>query len=223
MLAVSLDGRLAPPQGGAAQLGGPGDRRVLEEALVWADACLIGAGTLRAHRCTALIRDQELLEQRLSAGRPAQPAAVVVSGQNRFPLEWPFFQQPLQRWLLSPDSSAAGFDGWVGMAEGWPLTLRRLAQHGFASIVLLGGARLAASLLAEDCVDEVQLTVTPRLLGGMHSWIPQDGVVIPPALHQPDAWVRTAVRSIGDDEVLIRFERTQWQRHEVLLNFVQRT
>ena len=37
VLAVSLDGRLAPPQGGAAQLGGPGDRRVLEEALAWAD------------------------------------------------------------------------------------------------------------------------------------------------------------------------------------------
>ncbi|MFO0103658.1 MAG: riboflavin biosynthesis protein RibD, partial [Cyanobium sp.] len=27
VLAVSLDGRLAPPEGGAAQLGGKGDRR----------------------------------------------------------------------------------------------------------------------------------------------------------------------------------------------------
>ena len=49
VLAVSLDGRLAPPGGGAAQLGGAGDRRVLEQALTWADACLLGAGTLRAH------------------------------------------------------------------------------------------------------------------------------------------------------------------------------
>ena len=45
VLAVSLDGRLAPPEGGAAQLGGRGDRRVLEEALAWADGCLVaGAG-----------------------------------------------------------------------------------------------------------------------------------------------------------------------------------
>ena len=49
VLAVSLDGRLAPPSGGAAQLGGSGDRRVLEEALAWSDAALLGAGTLRAH------------------------------------------------------------------------------------------------------------------------------------------------------------------------------
>ncbi|MFM8674853.1 MAG: riboflavin biosynthesis protein RibD, partial [Vulcanococcus sp.] len=41
VLAVSLDGRLAPPAGGAAQLGGRGDRRALEEALAWADGCLI--------------------------------------------------------------------------------------------------------------------------------------------------------------------------------------
>ena len=222
MLAVSLDGRLAPPEGGAAQLGGSGDRRLLEESLAWADACLIGSGTLRAHRCTALIRDQDLLERRLSAHRPAQPAAVVVSRGFAFPIEWLFFQQPLERWLLSPEPSSAGFDGWVCLGEGWSLTLSRLAQQGFSSIVLLGGARLAASLLAEDCVDEIQLTVTPRLLGGMHSWIPEDGVVIPPALHQPDAWARTAVRSIGDNEVLIHFERTAWRRHELHLNFSEK-
>ena len=55
VLAVSLDGRLAPAQGGAAQLGGPGDRRVLEEVLAWADGCLIGARTLRVHGTTCLI------------------------------------------------------------------------------------------------------------------------------------------------------------------------
>ena len=62
VLAISLDGRLAPPEGGAAQLGGKGDRAVLEQALAWADACLVGAGTLRARHCTCLIRVPELLE-----------------------------------------------------------------------------------------------------------------------------------------------------------------
>jgi formamidopyrimidine-DNA glycosylase len=41
VLAVSLDGRLAPADGGAAQLGGAGDRQVLEEAI---------ARNLRAHQ-----------------------------------------------------------------------------------------------------------------------------------------------------------------------------
>jgi 5-amino-6-(5-phosphoribosylamino)uracil reductase len=64
VLAVSLDGRLAPPDGGAAQIGGRGDRQVLEEALAWADACLIGGRTLRLHGSTCLIHAAPLLEQR---------------------------------------------------------------------------------------------------------------------------------------------------------------
>ena len=79
VLAISLDGRLAPAEGGAAQLGGEGDRVALDQALAWADACLIGAGTLRAHQCTCLIRNRTLVNQRLAAGRPAHPAAVIVS------------------------------------------------------------------------------------------------------------------------------------------------
>ena len=113
VLAVSLDGRLAPPGGGAAQLGSSGDRRALEEALTWADACLIGAGTLRAHRCTCLIRDADLLETRRVAKRPDQPDAVVVSRQNNFPGHWLFFQQPLRRVLLGPQPAETGFDAWV--------------------------------------------------------------------------------------------------------------
>ena len=103
VLAVSLDGRLAPPLGGAAQLGGAGDRRVLEQALAWSDAVLIGAGTLRAHRCTCLIHDPQLLAQRKQDGRPLQPTALVVSRRPDFCLEWPFFQQEIERHLLTPD------------------------------------------------------------------------------------------------------------------------
>ena len=77
MLAVSLDGRLAPAEGGASQIGGEGDRAVLEQALAWADACLIGAGTLRAHQCTCLIRNADLIDQRLREGRGEQPLSLI--------------------------------------------------------------------------------------------------------------------------------------------------
>ena len=107
VLAISLDGRLGPAIGGPAQLGGVGDRRVLEEAMAWADGVLLGAGTGRAHRSTCLIRDQDLLNQRKSAGHSAQPTAVVVSRQQWYAAELPFFQQPLERWLLSPHLHSA--------------------------------------------------------------------------------------------------------------------
>ena len=210
VLAVSLDGRLAPSSGGAAQLGGAGDRHVLEQALAWSDAVLIGAGTLRAHRCTCLIRDQQLLSQRKQDGRPLQPAAFVVSRNPDFCQDWPFFQQPLDRHLLTPDlMSAEGFCATYRLQPSWDSTLVELAAMGFYRLVLLGGAGLCGSLLEADQVDELQLTLSPRLLGGRFSWIPSDGFSMPPALSQPDAWMLISADRLSGNELLVRYGRSR--------------
>ena len=210
VLAVSLDGRLAPSSGGAAQLGGAGDRHVLEQALAWSDAVLIGAGTLRAHRCTCLIRDQQLLAQRKQDGRPLQPAAFVVSRNPDFCQDWPFFQQPLERHLLTPDRmSAEGFCATYRLQPSWDSTLVELAAMGFYRLVLLGGAGLCGSLLEADQVDELQLTLSPRLLGGRFSWIPSDGFSLPPALSQPDAWMLISADRLSGNELLVRYGRSR--------------
>ncbi|WP_071778308.1 RibD family protein [Cyanobium sp. PCC 7001] len=212
VLAVSLDGRLAPPRGGPAQLGGAGDRRALEEALAWADGCLIGAETLRLHGSTCLIREGDLLEKRQQAGRAPQPVAVVVSRSGRFPSTLPFWSQPLQRWLLGapPAQGAAGFHRHLPLAP-WPDALAHLAAHGLERMVLLGGAALARSLLELGLVDELQLTVCPLLLGGEHLWLPaatqlQDP---PPLAAGPGAapWQLQTCRPLGGGECLLHYVR----------------
>ena len=208
VLAVSLDGRLAPPEGGAAQLGGPGDRRVLEEALAWADGCLIGGRTLRLHGCTCLIRDADLLEQRRRQGRTAQPASVVVSRggglEAGFDPQLRFFRQPLQRLLLQPPplplAPPPGFAA-VQVLHRWPEALAALAAAGLPRLVLLGGAELAGQLLALGLVDQLQLTLCPRLLGGGHSWLPA-GVALP--AHD---WQLLEQRPLLGDELLLRYGR----------------
>ena len=207
VLAISLDGRLAPPEGGAAQLGGEGDSRALEYALAWGDACLIGAGTLRAHQCTCLIRNPQLLEQRRSEGRTEQPAAVVVSRSPHFSSTWRFFDQPLQRWLLAPDPVDQGFDRWFPLAPTWPERLEALGAAGIQRLVLLGGARLSADLLQADCVDALQLTLVPQLLGGCFSWLPCTDVPLPAALAQPGAWQSDGLDDLGGGELLVRYQR----------------
>ena len=207
VLAISLDGRLAPPEGGAAQLGGEGDRRALEHALAWGDACLIGAGTLRAHQCTCLIRNPQLLEQRRSEGRTEQPAAVVVSRSPHFSSTWRFFDQPLQRWLLAPDPVDQGFDRWFPLAPTWPERLEALGAAGIQRLVLLGGAQLSAALLQADCVDALQLTLVPQLLGGCFSWLPCTDVPLPAALAQPGAWQSDGLDDLGGGELLVRYQR----------------
>ena len=207
VLAISLDGRLAPPEGGAAQLGGEGDRRALEHALAWGDASLIGAGTLRAHQCTCLIRNPQLLEQRRSEGRTEQPAAVVVSRSPDFSSTWRFFDQPLQRWLLAPEPLDQGFDRWFPLAPTWPERLEALGAAGIQRLVLLGGAQLSADLLQADCVDALQLTLVPQLLGGCFSWLPCTDVPLPAALAQQGAWQSDGLEDLGDGELLVRYQR----------------
>ena len=206
VLAVSLDGRLAPPQGGAAQLGGPGDRRVLEEALAWADGCLIGAETLRRHGSTCLIHGPQLRAQRLAEGRGEQPVAVVVSRSAAIPAALPFWQQPLQRWLLAPPGAPAGAVEGPGFArrvdlESWSSALDALAALGLERLVVLGGAALAGSLLAEGWIDALQLTVCPLVLGGPHSWVPLQAAL------ESGAWRLEEHRRLEGDELLVRYGR----------------
>ena len=207
VLAISLDGRLAPPEGGAASLGGEGDRRALEQALAWADACLIGAGTLRAHQCTCLIRNPQLLEQRRQEGRPDQPVAVVVSRSADFNADWPFFRQPLRRWLLAPAPVDDGFERWIPLGESWDNRLKALGTAGIQRLVLLGGANLAADLLAADCVDALQLTLVPKLLGGAKTWLPTSCSILPDVHAQPNAWSAEAAESLVNGEYLLRYQR----------------
>jgi 5-amino-6-(5-phosphoribosylamino)uracil reductase len=211
VLAVSLDGRLAPAAGGAAQLGGPGDRRALEEALAWADGALLGAETLRCHGSTCLIHAADLLAERQRCGRPPQPTALVVSRSGRFPTDLAFWRQPLQRWLLMPHPPAdraappQGFHRHVCQA-GWSEMLAALADAGLQRLVLLGGAALAGSLLAEGLVDELQLTLCPLLLGGSHSWLPAEPL-LPGPQTAAASWQLQEQRPLGGDELLLRYRR----------------
>ena len=207
VLAVSLDGRLAPPEGGAAQIGGRGDRRVLEEALAWADAALLGAETLRRHGSTCLIRRRGLLLRRRLVGRRPQPIAIVASRSGAIPAELPFFRQPLERWLLlsggGPRSAGPVPEGFARClhADDWSEALAQLAAAGIARLAVLGGAALAADLIAADLLDELQLTLCPRLLGGEHSWLP------PEARPAAAPWRLQRRRWLGGDEILLHYRR----------------
>ena len=75
VIASSIDGRIAYPEGGKTQLGKEGDRLVLEESLAWADGVLIGGQTLRDHQSICLIHDERLIQQRMSESREKQPIA----------------------------------------------------------------------------------------------------------------------------------------------------
>jgi hypothetical protein len=55
----------------------------LEEALAWADACVLGAGTLRAHHSSCLIHQPDLLAQRLARAQGMDPALCCGLRERR--------------------------------------------------------------------------------------------------------------------------------------------
>lgn len=226
VLAVSLDGRLAPAAGGAAQLGGPGDRRVLEEALAWADAALVGAETLRRHGTTCLIHHPDLLERRAASGRSPQPVAIAASRSGALSSDLPFFRQPLERWLLraSPAPAVPLPQGSLPAGEGvegrpgpplftrrlerstWREALQELARLGIGRLAVLGGATLAAALLREHLLEELQLTLCPLLLGGPHVWLPPGATLLPVGPPDgPSRWQLVEHRPLGGGELLLRY------------------
>jgi len=212
-LAISLDGRLAPPKGGKASIGGKGDRKALEESLAWADAVLIGRTTLVAHESTCIIHDKKLIENRIKLGKSHQPIAIVVSQKKSFPEDLIFFNQPVKRWILSPNYPSKEFDQSNNfekkliMRESWELTLKELYEIGLKKIVLLGGTKLISSIIDTDNVDELQLTITPRILGGKHSWIPLENEKLEAHLGRINCWKLEAIKKLEENEILIKYSR----------------
>ena len=95
VIASSIDGRIAYPEGGKTQLGQSGDRLVLEESLAWSDGILMGGQTLRDHQSICVIKNKNLLKQRTLKGKNEQPIALIASNQIDFPANWLFFSKLL--------------------------------------------------------------------------------------------------------------------------------
>ena len=213
VLASSIDGRIAYPGGGKTQLGQSGDRFVLEESIAWSDGILMGGQTLRAHQSICIIKNKNLLKQRISEGKNEQPIALIASNQIDFPANWLFFKQPLQRWLIQKQDTKNkimlpnGFDKKINLKFTWGDSLDDLYQKGIKKIVLLGGANLISAFLLEDLIDELQITITPHLLGGDYCWVSSELRNLNTIMNKKNNWILKESKKLGNNELLIRYFR----------------
>lgn len=153
----SLDGVVALPdakgESGAVVSGGSkADRFVMGLLRACADAVLIGAGTLRAAAGDLWFADSvfpEAAELYARVGK-LRPQLYVVSGSGRVDPEHPALQQGgvLLKGLLSPRQ-----------------ILDRVRADGRQRILCEGGPGLFGELAAAGLIDDLFLTVSPRLFG----------------------------------------------------------
>jgi diaminohydroxyphosphoribosylaminopyrimidine deaminase/5-amino-6-(5-phosphoribosylamino)uracil reductase len=170
-LAATLDGRIAARGGDARWITGPEARRRAHELRDMHDAVLVGAGTVRA--------DDPELTCRIPRGR--NPVRVVVAGA-RLDLPprsrvldvgaaptlvvVPAGADPTRAMRLRRRGVAVvAVPGRRGDLECAGL-MRTLAARGITSVLVEGGARVAADLLRAGMVDRIVWFVAPSLLGG---------------------------------------------------------
>jgi riboflavin-specific deaminase-like protein len=171
--AATVDGR-ATIGGVSGPIGSATDTAMLAGLRTRFDAVMIGAGTMRAERYGRPISSQEKRERRERIGLPHHPLMVIVSGRLDLPWDAPLFTEGGGRVLIftaseaEPPETATSLrvvrhEGAVDLRE----ALRHLRQErGVRALLCEGGPRLHGELEAGGLVDELFLTIAPKLAGG---------------------------------------------------------
>jgi riboflavin-specific deaminase-like protein len=148
------------------------DRRLFHHLRTQADAVMVGAGTAREERYGRVTKNDELREKRVNEGLVPEALAVVVSGTLDLPPDLPLLNSPGQRVVIATGSEAElpGVTGDVEYARVGDDLPRLMAylheRHGIRSVLCEGGPTLNSFLFAADVVDELFLTLNPKILGG---------------------------------------------------------
>jgi riboflavin-specific deaminase-like protein len=148
------------------------DRELFHRLRTQADAIMVGAGTVRAERYGRMAKSEELRAVREAEGLAADPLAVIVSARLDLQHDLPILNASEQRVLIATHSDAELPDTpaeviYERTGEDLQLLMARLReQHGVRSVVCEGGPTLNSYLFAAGLVDELWLTLNPKVAGG---------------------------------------------------------
>lgn len=152
---ATADGR-ATIEGRSGPIGSKADTAMLVGLRARFEAVMIGAGTMRVERYG-----------------PMKPLMVIVSGRLDLPWEAPLFSEEGEVLIFTatetepPETVAAvevvRHEGAVNLAE----ALRYLRQErGIRALLSEGGPHLHEQMQADSLVDDLFLTIAPKLSGG---------------------------------------------------------
>jgi diaminohydroxyphosphoribosylaminopyrimidine deaminase / 5-amino-6-(5-phosphoribosylamino)uracil reductase len=194
-LAQSLDGRIAAASGASRWISGDEDLCHTHRMRALADAVIVGADTI--------LHDDPLLTVRRCAGE--HPVRVVIDPARKLPPDHNVFTDRTARTIVIAGEryrdrpAPAGVEILVLPRDGElipPAMIKRaLAARGLHWLFIEGGGITISNFLRAGCLDRLQITIAPLLLGSGKPSLTL------PAVAEPGLGLRPPIRrlSLGAD------------------------
>jgi len=202
--AQSLDGSIAATPGKPLQLSNPHSQALTHQLRALHDAVLVGINTV--------VTDDPQLTVRLVKGKNPQP--VVLDGRLRLPIGAKLLRPPCVPPIIATTTRASALrekrlrkagahivrlrsrsNGFVDLR----MLLTHLQELGIRSLMVEGGAEVITDFLTCQLVDQMIVTIAPRVVGGLSAVKP-----LVPRLHSQVYLELTNVQyhSFGGDLVV---------------------
>jgi 2,5-diamino-6-(ribosylamino)-4(3H)-pyrimidinone 5'-phosphate reductase len=164
-MVATIDGRAAL-NGSAVGIGSADDKHLMRELRAEADVVLHGAGTVRADPLSARV-PVAMVDQRRSLGLSPQPLGAIITRSGNLPAQHPYYESETVVYVTSEREVAVRAPAVeICHVAGVSEALRDLARRGARRVLCEGGPTLNAALFEAGLVDELFLTVAPKLVGG---------------------------------------------------------
>ena len=173
---VSVDGGTSW-EGVSGALGGPADKALFPVLRSFADVVLVAAGTMRAEHYGPAVLPATVQAVRRQRGQTAVPPVAVVSRSCQLDWTSEFFTNATERPLVITVTAASAADR-ARAAEvadvvvagernvDFGLAIDELGTRGARHVLAEGGPTLNGELARARLLDEVCLTLSPRLASG---------------------------------------------------------
>ncbi len=175
--AMSVDGKIASTERSHLKISDEEDLERVDRLRAEVDAIVVGGKTLLNDNPRLTVRSRALRRERKSRGLESDPIKVVVTGSGNVPLDssfvlegegpkFVFTTERADKEMIRSLSRVAEVFVVGEDSVDFERMLDILKEHRVQCVMVEGGATLNFEMIKARVVDEIQVTISPYIIGG---------------------------------------------------------